>query len=496
MKRLLLLALPLLLAAALTIVCLYRPSTKGIPMAARLQHTAALPLPAADTTCSSNPAPVENPGGVHPTARAAATGGMTRPLPEWADVLSNYTEAQLDPRREGTVEGRQGTRLFFPAYAFQLPDGTVPDGPVTISLQEFYTPAAFALAGLSTMSNGRMIESGGMIYVDAHFKGQPLRLRKGASYDLDMPYTEKKKDMQLFSAVPDDDFNWQPLLWGQEETDRYYRDAFVGPATLDSLQQLLRSSLQWPQDVEGTLTWWEATIRFRINEEGKPDGVHVDNSMSPGFIALLDSALKQRPASVVAWSEGKPAAAAFHQRLTFRWPTEQRNARNFRIERSNLFVDSVYRKDGPGYYTFRSPIMGWINCDRYYQETRQLETLYVRVPDPRVNVSLQFTSLNAMMSGEPTNGGYLFENVPKGEVVNVVGLKKEGTCYELSLQTVRVGEDAVRPLRFEAMTLKQAHDRLKMFTRSKGPATALRISTARQNALERCPELSALLQTH
>ncbi|RYY90923.1 MAG: hypothetical protein EOO15_00510 [Chitinophagaceae bacterium] len=469
MKRLMLLALPLVLAAALLFVCLQKPAIPGLPVAVYPVPSKGETGAAADTTCTSNPTPVENPGGVHPTASNLAAG-MTRLLPELATLLDNYTEAELDPRYAGYVQSKQGTRLAFPPFAFELPDGTIPTGPVTVTVQEFYQPSDIALAGLFTMSGRQQLESGGMVYVDARYNGQRLQLRDGMMYGLDMPFSSKRPDMQLFEGRSmGDRVDWQPLVMG-EGKERYYRMPFVRPGAFDTLQRLLAKGMQWPQDVEGTRTWWDATIHFNIDEAGKPSVLKVVNAMSPGFVSLLDSVLASRDSLPIGWADGRAAAVSFHQQLTFRWP-ERLNAREFEVERSDLFVDSVYRKEGAGYYTFRSPVMGWINCDRFYSDTREKEALYVKTTDPSVEIRLAFSSINSMVSGRSTDSGYVFDNLPKGEPVTVIGIRKEGTCYELALREIRVGDGDVRSLRFETLSMKQAHQRLQQLNKSKPAAT-------------------------
>ncbi|GAB4093751.1 hypothetical protein [Flaviaesturariibacter terrae] len=472
MKRALFLAMPLVLAAALVFIVMRQPQQPviprpGFPVEARSTQ-------AATGTCPENVIPTENQAAAHPPLRPAIMG-VALPLAALSPVLDNYTEAELDPRYAGYVQSRQGTKLSFPPFAFELPNGSIPTGPVTVSVQEFYEPADIVLAGLSTQAGSRLLETGGMLYVDARYKGQQLRLRDGMLYGLDMPYTEKKPDMQLFQGRPlAEGIDWEPLLEGAEGSVRYYRMPFVRPAALDSLQQLLRAGLQWPQDVEGTLTWWDATISFSIDETGKPARVQVKNPMSPGFISLLDSVLRSRDSVALGWADGKPAAVSFRQQLTFRWPADRRNARNFDIERSDLLVDSVYRKGGAGYYTFRAPMLGWINCDRFLNDPREKENLYVQLADPSVEVRLLFGSINSLMCGTRTDSGYVFNNVPKGEAVTVIAMRKEGNCYELAQRALRVGEGDVRGLTFATMSLREARQRLQPLNRKANAALAQR----------------------
>ncbi|GAA4348577.1 hypothetical protein GCM10023185_04630 [Hymenobacter saemangeumensis] len=116
----------------------------------------------------------------------------------------------IRPGRDTLVLGRQGTQLLIPANAWDLPAGSP---PVQLEVREFYDPIDMMLAGLSTTSGPRLLESGGMLHLKATANGQPVQLRPGAYVHLRMPAPAVQPGMQLFEGVVADSthggIDWQ-----------------------------------------------------------------------------------------------------------------------------------------------------------------------------------------------------------------------------------------------------------------------------------------------
>lgn len=88
------------------------------------------------------------------------------------------------------------------------------DGPVDIEIKEVYSPTEILYAGLTTESNGRLLESGGMFYINAKSNGKQLDLKKPV--DVSIPANYINDDMQVFKGEEkaDGTINWvdpQPI---------------------------------------------------------------------------------------------------------------------------------------------------------------------------------------------------------------------------------------------------------------------------------------------
>lgn len=119
---------------------------------------------------------------------------------------------KIDPSKEQTIIAKQGTQIKVPAHAFDVPKGA----KVLLKVTEAYRKSDMILQNLSTISNGRVLETGGMLKIEAFADGQPIQLRDGMALDIAVPTEQVEDSMQLFASEVNEDgsINWvqpQPL---------------------------------------------------------------------------------------------------------------------------------------------------------------------------------------------------------------------------------------------------------------------------------------------
>ncbi|MDO8366747.1 MAG: OmpA family protein [Saprospiraceae bacterium] len=119
--------------------------------------------------------------------------------------LSANTEQVLKIKsgEEQTVTAAKGTLVVVPANAFVFEDGTAPKGEVDIIVQEAFDPSDFVLHNLTTMSEGRILQTGGMVCIKAQSGGRDLQLADGAALTVSIPNGGNfDPGMELFYAQP------------------------------------------------------------------------------------------------------------------------------------------------------------------------------------------------------------------------------------------------------------------------------------------------------
>jgi hypothetical protein len=133
-------------------------------------------------------------------------------------IMRLYKELGLTPQtftvksnRDTIIRGEKGTQLHFPANAFA---GVAEGTSVEIKLKECYDYASILAENLTTKSDDKLLQTGGMIYVQATANGKELTLQK--PMDIQFSSAESKlKGMELFSGERKMDkngaMNWTPL---------------------------------------------------------------------------------------------------------------------------------------------------------------------------------------------------------------------------------------------------------------------------------------------
>jgi hypothetical protein len=114
---------------------------------------------------------------------------------------------------QSSITGEQGTKVTFPENAFTTADGTPVTGSVSIELKEIYDKSDMVLSDRPTMSDGRLLISGGEIFISATANGQELQLDSNTNILIQLAQTtDLDSTMGLFTGSLDSTgFNWTPV---------------------------------------------------------------------------------------------------------------------------------------------------------------------------------------------------------------------------------------------------------------------------------------------
>ena len=124
-------------------------------------------------------------------------------------TASQFFEVQTD--KDNTVEGQKGSIIAIPKGCFLDESGNVIDKPVKIEFTEALGMADMVLSNLTTSSDGKLLESGGMIYFHAMTKdGKAVKINPAKPVYIEVPTANRKAGMQLYSGTRDKNgnMNW------------------------------------------------------------------------------------------------------------------------------------------------------------------------------------------------------------------------------------------------------------------------------------------------
>ena len=135
-------------------------------------------------------------------------------LNDFFSYISNRKLQQfmINNEHDITITGKKGTEIKIPANSFVDANGKLVTS-VTITLKEAYSYEDMLSHNLGTISGDKLLESGGMIYIEAqNMKGEKLTLGQNSSIEIGMPSSKPlPDDMQLFLASRNnvgDDMSW------------------------------------------------------------------------------------------------------------------------------------------------------------------------------------------------------------------------------------------------------------------------------------------------
>jgi hypothetical protein len=153
-------------------------------------------------------------------AGGQASGYEGRSLPaynesgekSWADADRNLGAQTFEIKAsdDTVIETKGGLVLSVPANAFLDEDGKAVKGKLELIVKEALDPASIINAGLSSKSGNRLLESGGMFFVDARKDGKALTIDPSNGIYAEVPVDTLRAGMQLFRGkrLADGNIDW------------------------------------------------------------------------------------------------------------------------------------------------------------------------------------------------------------------------------------------------------------------------------------------------
>ncbi len=116
----------------------------------------------------------------------------------------------FESREGATIEGKGGILIIVPENAFCNSSGKLISGNVEFKLVEAFGIDKMVLYKLNTVSNGSLLETGGMFYIDASVNGNKVQINPQRPLYIEIPTINKKERMMAFRGEVGDngDINW------------------------------------------------------------------------------------------------------------------------------------------------------------------------------------------------------------------------------------------------------------------------------------------------
>jgi hypothetical protein len=123
-------------------------------------------------------------------------------------------EFKVNASKPITLVGKGGLKIEIPADGFVFANGDrLTSNEVNITLEELFKPGDAFTHQLSTMSDGKMLESGGMFSIEVRQGARQLKLKEGANMMVKLPSNNIVNGMQVFLPVVNDSTGikeWKP----------------------------------------------------------------------------------------------------------------------------------------------------------------------------------------------------------------------------------------------------------------------------------------------
>ncbi|MFM9985699.1 MAG: OmpA family protein [Flavobacteriales bacterium] len=381
------------------------------------------------------------------------------------------------------IRGEKGTEIYIPSKSFLRPDGSAPQGDVRIELNEFYDIKDCLKSKLTTTSNGQLIESGGMVFLEAFDETGKLDLTSDAALKIVFKTQESglEEGMQVFNGkVENGIMNWVP----SKKPEMAKPIKAPSSATASSIEDL-PLSLFGIQNVEvisggreslilfGLISWDDMTAEEKARYEGdqKKYAEALEKQkefqkqqwhktkFNRGELSWEELTTEEQTSfkndSARYKREMKRKADEYKQLLKARQDSLIAVQKAWQAEQAKYYATSLKEfqnktRDGQMIFTLRGALsvrqLGWINCDRFLQSTSRIDQIVSCEMTPDTEVQLIFKDIAGIMQGySRTDGRVVFNNIPAGSNAFLLykGKQDADGNFEFDLQEIKTSTKTV-----------------------------------------------------
>lgn len=380
---------------------------------------------------------------------------------------------RIDPTQASEVHGREGTIVRIPAGSLVTKAQAPASGPVWVELKECYSMTDILLSNLSTVSEAdELLETSGMVFVQASAKGEMLQVAEGQTIQIDMPAPARRQTGMRLSYGQGD--RRKQLRWvaanvePEPATERIYTDPErmptygKGPADINKL-------IRYPKQAVANQTQGLVFASFVVDEAGRVESPKIVRGIGDGCDEELLRVLRQTSGS---WKPGLQAGKAVKVKMVLpvRFAFHAGMASALDTATTALVPDTAqevatemppttpaFETEATDRYLFASTQLGWLNCDRVWHAASNAATELTATTDadPNTSVYLLFREAKALVVGQAEAEGYRFRNLPANKRAVLIGIRYQNDTPFLALRETTTGHHSTEPLTFRETTLDE-----------------------------------------
>lgn len=437
-----------------------------------------------------------------------ASCGSDKPSSANSEKITFPTiEFTISATSDTTVFGQQGTRLFIEKGTFQFADGTPVTDSVKIKVKEFYKKSDITLADLSTESDGKFLETGGMLNITASSNGKEIEIKNDKRIVVHFPKQQNSyKQMNLFysskNANDTSVTNWEvdtvnlvkrtlklgSYGWQCPEMDdstsydfkpKNYVDTGYYWNPIDFYVSAYNFSEQTKKETETFLNQrngsglWEneygTECEMTISTDGKIRNLRINSKVSKATKNEILYFLQNIP----VLEPGKNKFGKTIERKGFLfitggniiplYKTKEEYLKSFNSKYSKYEKTPIKNIDNAEleYYIFSVAKLGWINCDRFLESEKTVD-YFVKTEEVKdTKIKMVFKDIDGVLMANSTNGKFVFSKIPIGRQVTIVAIKNTNGQFQTAFQEVTISDKPMETLAFKETTLTELKQQLE-----------------------------------
>ncbi len=392
---------------------------------------------------------------------------------DFKTIEQNFQDFVINTNFDTTIVCKEGTVIKIKQSSFLIVSNlTEVKGTITFQVKEFYKTSDIISARLTTHSNENILETGGMLFIQATSDGQLCKLKDNSPIEISFPFTEKKDSMLLFSGSwTDQNINWQLLPPKEANQMQIVEELATFPGGTIALNNFILKNLVYPDTLADMGIGGMVQMDFVIDETGKAKDVNFNNRSQKGFKDAILNTFSKMPRWKPAKRNGIPIKSTYSQSITFYNEEQNINDTLFKKDFEATINDTNINKVKTAdirQYIFSTSKLGWINCDRFYNNPKPRTDFYVDCGNyTELDVNLVFHSFKAVLNNFASKPNAKFQNIPDDEAVTVVVVKKINNDTFISLTESNTNLKSINNLAFEKVTMDKLKQKLEQLNNAR-----------------------------
>ena len=400
-------------------------------------------------------------------------------LQEESDVTP--TVFNIQSNSDTILFGKSGTALYLEANSLEFIDGTTTDSIVRIELKEYYAISDIVTQNLSTTSNEELLETGGMIKIEAFSNKKPLQLKPGKEITVHFPKSGNKKEMNLFSGQKNEQ---DQIVWNEEKSNKgYVKDDIIIWYTkyegLDETSLLLADSsnayrwlnakIKLTPEEQDYLMFKDINLYYEVNPNGKLTNVHFKKKVDRKFKKRILKIVNDIPLFLPYTVSGKPIIMEGHFKFGVEViPPKYAQNKNYLNLIEKKYPDFEEKnitdlsKVELHYYIFNSSKLGWLNVDRFVDDPSPKVNMSIKLKKPQdVMIKMIYKDFKSVVPPKFEGKTHYFNKIPKGKDITIMVIRYSDANVEMSVTEQQTEEGKIDKFNFKVYTMGELKKELE-----------------------------------
>ncbi|MFT5819050.1 MAG: hypothetical protein ACI8ZM_000272 [Crocinitomix sp.] len=395
------------------------------------------------------------------------------------DVEAN--QFTISQKRDTILFGEAGTAIFIEANSFESFNG-IELTHVDFSLKEYYDMSDMLIQDLSTEAENGVLETGGMIHIEATSNGKKVYLKAGKDLIIHFPKNGNTVEMQLFSQS-NMEYSTNTIKWKEEKASIGHEIDTITPFIMK--YDDLDSDTMVTTNGTDIWTWLENEIILTENERdyvrlrdfnieyvttstGQISEVELQKGYNEKRCKRLLKIIKGMPDVIPFKRSGKVIDMKGWVNFAVKYVpakhlSNEAYLREIEGKYSNFEKNSINDIDQMelNYYIFNTVKLGWLNCDHFVDDPSPKVDMSLNLDEPE-NLMIKFIykDLKSIITPTYKDGINHFKGIPEGKDITLIIIKTVKKKVQLSITEHITSQGELKGVSFKDYTMEELKNEL------------------------------------